>query len=85
MYDNSSKEHRNGRISSLNIKIGLYLEQIWRIVCSKVDPDIIDTRRFIETGDKFNNWGFKINGLGLDKDVIDKVYYKTLNHMQQAS
>jgi hypothetical protein len=39
--------------------------------------DIIDTiRRFIETGDKFNNWGFKINGLGLDKDVIDKVYYK---------
>lgn len=37
--------------------------------------DIIDTiRRFIETSDKFNNWGFGINGLGLDKTVTDKIY-----------
>jgi len=39
--------------------------------------DIINTiRRFLETGDKFHNWGFEINGLALDKNVIDKIYYK---------
>ncbi len=39
--------------------------------------DIINTiRRFIETDDKFQNWGFGINGLGLDKATIDKIYYK---------
>ncbi|NSW91434.1 MAG: amidohydrolase family protein [Firmicutes bacterium] len=39
--------------------------------------DIINTiRKFLETDDKFNNWGFEINGLALDKDVIDKIYYK---------
>ena len=39
--------------------------------------DIINTmRRFLETDDKFDNWGFKINGLALDKAVIDKIYCK---------
>lgn len=39
--------------------------------------DIINTmRRFLETKDKFNNWGFKINGLGLDKTVVEKIYSK---------
>ncbi|NSW93069.1 MAG: amidohydrolase family protein [Firmicutes bacterium] len=39
--------------------------------------DIINTiRRFLETDDKFDNWGFEINGLSLEKDVIDRIYYK---------
>jgi len=39
--------------------------------------DIINTmRRFLESDDKFNNWGFEINGLGLDKEVVEKIYSK---------
>lgn len=39
--------------------------------------NIINTiRRFLETNDRFCNWEFEINGLGLDKDVINKIYCK---------
>jgi predicted TIM-barrel fold metal-dependent hydrolase len=39
--------------------------------------DIIGTiRKFIETDDEFDYWGFKIKGLNLEKDAVDRIYYK---------
>lgn len=39
--------------------------------------DIISTmRRFLEENGRTSNWGFEIQGLGLEKDVLECIYHK---------
>ncbi|HHV96077.1 MAG TPA: amidohydrolase family protein [Clostridiaceae bacterium] len=78
MYDNFSKrtevwrdfftKHQNRIVFGTDMEASMF---------QGGPSDIINTmRRFLETDDKFNNWGFEIKGLKLDQAVVEKIYSK---------